>query len=135
MSEAEKAEYAQKVKYVSFFLSSTWLLHIMCNALLIMVFLSQEQDQYKLEYATYLESLPEDERQEELMKTQSKKKKIEHPEVEKEVNNGKKANKSRSRKGSKKVFFSYVQRWTMNITFSIISIVTHTITFSVSWGH
>lgn len=75
MSEEEKEEYAKKVKY--------------------------EQDRYKLEYATYLESLNEEDRQEELLKTQPSKKK--KPEVEvqpKEVNNGKKANKSK--KSSKK---------------------------------
>lgn len=65
------------------------------------VFSCQEQEQYKLNYATYLESLSEEERKEELLKSQkvisSKRKVVE------EVNNGRNA-KSKSNKSNKKVF-------------------------------
>ncbi|KAE8744875.1 hypothetical protein FOCC_FOCC008516 [Frankliniella occidentalis] len=72
MTDAGREEYAKRVKY--------------------------EQEQYKLNYATYLESLPEEERQEELMKTQTKKKSKD----EVVVNNGKKSNEAKSQKSSKK---------------------------------
>ena len=81
MPDSEKEEYQKKVKY--------------------------EQDKYKLEYATYLESLPEDERQEELRLNQTKgnppkkaAKEADH-EFEEEVNNGKTVSKNKTNKASK----------------------------------